>query len=93
LSTSSVPVTVMVPDVVIGPPVVVRPVVPPETSTLVTVPAPAVMTACRADTVASQVLSPSMNLIFEEVVMLGTCPNKSKGDSRSDKRSAFFILK
>ena len=41
LSTSSVPASVIVPDVVIGPPVAVKPVVPPETLTDVTVPAPA----------------------------------------------------
>ena len=41
LATASVPAIVMVPDVVTGPPLVVRPVVPPETSTEVTVPDPA----------------------------------------------------
>ena len=35
---TNVPANVMVPDVVTGPPDVVRPVVPPDTSTLVTVP-------------------------------------------------------
>lgn len=40
LSTSSVPARVMVPDVVTGPPEVVKPVVPPETLTDVTVPEP-----------------------------------------------------
>ena len=38
LATASVPASVIVPLLVIGPPEVVRPVVPPETSTLVTVP-------------------------------------------------------
>ena len=38
LATAKVPASVMVPLVVIGPPDVVRPVVPPLTSTLVTVP-------------------------------------------------------
>lgn len=38
LATAKVPDKVIVPDVVIGPPEVVRPVVPPDTSTLVTVP-------------------------------------------------------
>lgn len=38
LLTFSVPDIVIVPDVVIGPPVKVTPVVPPDTSTLVTVP-------------------------------------------------------
>jgi hypothetical protein len=42
LATASVPAIVIVPEEVIGPPDVVRPVVPPETSTEVTVPAPAV---------------------------------------------------
>ena len=42
LATDSVPANVIVPDPVIGPPLVVRPVVPPDTSTEVTVPAPAV---------------------------------------------------
>ena len=38
LTTASVPANVTVPDVVIGPPLVVNPVVPPLTLTLVTVP-------------------------------------------------------
>ena len=37
LATASVPANVIVPEVVIGPPLVVRPVVPPLTATLVTV--------------------------------------------------------
>jgi len=41
LATFSVPASVTVPELVIGPPDVVRPVVPPDTSTLVTVPDPA----------------------------------------------------
>jgi len=41
LVTASVPAMVIVPDVVTGPPLVVRPVVPPETSIDVTVPEPA----------------------------------------------------
>ena len=40
LATANVPARVMVPEPVIGPPLVVKPVVPPETSTLVTDPAP-----------------------------------------------------
>ena len=40
LATASVPASVIVPEVVIGPPEVVRPVVPPETATEVTVPEP-----------------------------------------------------
>ena len=40
LATASVPASVTVPEEVIGPPLVVNPVVPPETSTLVTEPAP-----------------------------------------------------
>ena len=40
LATASVPASVMVPLVVIGPPLVVRPVLPPDTATLVTVPLP-----------------------------------------------------
>lgn len=40
LATANVPARVMVPEEVIGPPEVVKPVVPPETSTLVTEPAP-----------------------------------------------------
>lgn len=40
LATASVPAKVIVPEPVIGPPEVVKPVVPPETSTLVTEPAP-----------------------------------------------------
>jgi hypothetical protein len=41
LAAASVPARVIVPDPVIGPPEVVSPVVPPDTSTDVTVPAPA----------------------------------------------------
>ena len=41
LATAKVPAKVIVPDDEIGPPLVVNPVVPPLTSTLVTVPAPA----------------------------------------------------
>ena len=40
LATPNVPARVMVPEPVIGPPLVVKPVVPPDTSTLVTEPAP-----------------------------------------------------
>ena len=40
LAAASVPARVMVPEVVTGPPLVVRPVVPPLTLTLVTVPKP-----------------------------------------------------
>ena len=40
LAIASVPARVTVPEEVIGPPLVVNPVVPPETSTLVTEPAP-----------------------------------------------------
>lgn len=43
LATTSVPASVTVPELVTGPPEVVRPVVPPDTSTLVTVPAPGVL--------------------------------------------------
>jgi len=41
LATASVPASVIVPVLVIGPPEVVRPVVPPDTATDVTVPLPA----------------------------------------------------
>ena len=41
MATTSVPASVIVPVVVMGPPDVVSPVVPPETSTEVTVPVPA----------------------------------------------------
>lgn len=40
LEAARVPARVMVPEVVIGPPEVVRPVVPPDTATLVTEPPP-----------------------------------------------------
>jgi len=40
LATAKVPAKVIVPAADIGPPEVVNPVVPPETSTLVTVPVP-----------------------------------------------------
>ena len=52
LATASVPASVIVPEEAIGPPLVVNPVVPPETSTLVTVPVPA----------ADQVPSPRQNV-------------------------------
>ena len=45
LATAKVPASVMVPLVVIGPPEVVRPVEPPLTSTLVTVPVKASLEA------------------------------------------------
>ena len=38
MATAKVPAKVIVPEVVIGPPEVVNPVVPPETATLLTVP-------------------------------------------------------
>jgi len=41
--TARVPAKEIVPEVVIGPPVVVKPVEPPEIPTLVTVPVPAVL--------------------------------------------------
>jgi hypothetical protein len=41
LATARVPARVIVPEVVTGPPEVVSPVVPPDTSTEVTVPVPA----------------------------------------------------
>lgn len=43
MATFSVPASVTVPELVIGPPDVVKPVMPPDTSTLVTVPAPGVL--------------------------------------------------
>ena len=43
LATANVPAIVIVPDVVIGPPLNVTPVEPPDTSTLVTVPELAVV--------------------------------------------------
>ena len=46
LATPNVPLSVSVPDPVIGPPVNVNPVVPPEAFTLVTVPDPAIDTHC-----------------------------------------------
>ena len=44
-ATASVPASVIVPDVVIGPPDVVNPVVPPDTATDVTVPVPPAVAA------------------------------------------------
>jgi hypothetical protein len=44
-ATARVPAIVIVPDVVIGPPLVVRPVVPPDTATDVTVPPPPLVAA------------------------------------------------
>jgi len=48
LATASVPPIVIVPDVVIGPPLVVKPVVPPLTATLETVPVPVSVTQVGA---------------------------------------------
>lgn len=48
-AAASVPDSVIVPDVVIGPPDVVSPVVPPDTATLVTVPLPPPVTAGHAE--------------------------------------------
>ena len=45
LAIANVPASVTVPDVVIGPPDVVKPVVPPDTATLVTDPVPEVLVA------------------------------------------------
>jgi hypothetical protein len=45
LAVASVPAKVIVPDVVIGPPDVVKPVVPPDTATLETVPVEAALDA------------------------------------------------
>ena len=42
LATPNVPARVIVPEVVTGPPDVVKPVVPPDTLTLVTVPVPVI---------------------------------------------------
>ena len=53
LATASVPARVIVPEVVTGPPDVVRPVVPPEIATLVTVPPASV-----EDRVVSEICSP-----------------------------------
>jgi len=49
LATARVPANVIVPAEVIGPPEAVRPVVPPETLTLVTVPAPATASQIRVE--------------------------------------------
>ena len=49
LATASVPASVIVPDPVTGPPDVVRPVVPPETLTLVTVPVPPIVLQVGAE--------------------------------------------
>ena len=46
LATARIPPKVRVPEAVIGPPVKVKPVVPPEPSTLVTVPEPPPPAAC-----------------------------------------------
>lgn len=62
LATANVPVSVMVPDVVIGPPVVDKPVVPPATLTDVTVPALAAGVA--------QVPSPRQKVVLDALVPL-----------------------
>ena len=60
LATARVPASVIVPDVVIGPPLVVRPVVPPATLIEVTVPALAAGVA--------QVPSPRQNVVDDALV-------------------------
>jgi hypothetical protein len=62
LATANVPVSVIVPDEVIGPPVVDKPVVPPATLTDVTVPALAAGVA--------QVPSPLQNVVLDALVPL-----------------------
>ena len=49
LAIANVPARVIVPEPVIGPPEVVNPVVPPDTSTLVTVPEPAMFCQVAAE--------------------------------------------
>lgn len=58
LATAKVPAKVIVPAAVMGPPEVVRPVVPPDTATLVTVPEPpaAIHSASVAPTLTAKIL-------------------------------------
>jgi hypothetical protein len=58
LATANVPASVMVPDVVTGPPLVVSPVVPPLMLTLVTVPEPLPPPLVNCATVFSDMLTP-----------------------------------
>jgi hypothetical protein len=57
-ATASVPAKVIVPDDVTGPPEVVKPVVPPDTSTLVTVPEPAPLNAISIDPAPGVIVMP-----------------------------------
>ena len=80
LSTSSVPASVMVPEVVTGPPEVVRPVVPPETSTDVTVPEPppvlALFSRFRKNRYQSRETSPVRSSVIGDW-FLGSCGSLS----------------
>jgi len=73
--TARVPAIVIVPEVVIGPPEVVSPVVPPETSTDVTVPAQVVVTQRVPETfgsinVKALVVNPSVKIELAFVPLL-----------------------
>jgi len=69
LATFKVPAIVMVPEVVTGPPLVVRPVVPPETSMLVTPPA-ATVDHANAEPVHFKNVSVTVGATMNELVEL-----------------------
>ena len=64
LATARVPAKVIVPVVVIGPPLVVKPVVPPDTATLVTVPVPALTLTVTSSPDADAVTDAPTKLMF-----------------------------
>ena len=82
LSTSRVPAKVIVPDVVTGPPEVVRPVVPPDTLTDVTVPDPppppelALLSRFRKNRYQSRETSPDRSSMIGDW-FLGSCGSLS----------------
>ena len=81
LSTSRVPARVMVPEVVTGPPEVVKPVVPPDTLTDVTVPDPpppwlALLSRFRKNRYQSRETSPVRSSVIDDW-FLGICGSLS----------------
>ena len=67
MATISVPEAVMVPDVVIGPPLNDSPVVPPETSTDVTVPEPEVAAQVNADPFHCKTVPETLGAVINDV--------------------------
>ena len=79
LATMSVPAKVIVPEVVIGPPEVVNPVVPPETSTEVTVPLLSASIVIAPDPFVIVIPVPPVSVDFAKVfpveLPISNCPS------------------